>query len=79
MKSAYIERRYKMNSFTTVVVKSKKDKDADIYKNSITVITESTSLEPLRIGTKSEIEEALKEIDLEDNQVSFFPEGSKDD
>jgi hypothetical protein len=77
MKSTHIERRYKMNDNTTVVVKSKKDKDADIYRNTITIITESTDIEPLRIGTKAEIEEAVKQIDLEDNQVSFFPEGSK--
>jgi hypothetical protein len=77
MKSAYIERRYKMNALTTVIVKSKKEKDADIYKNSITIVTESTSIEPLRIGTKAEIEEAVKQIDLEDNQINFFPENKE--
>jgi hypothetical protein len=72
MKSEYIERRYKMNKETTVVVKSRKEKDADIYKNSVTVTTESTSLEPLKIGTRSEIEAAIKEIDLEDDQIALF-------
>lgn len=62
-----------MNRDTVVTIKSKKAKDADIYTNTISVTTTSTSLEPLKIGTRKEIEEAVRDIELEDNQLGLFP------
>lgn len=79
MKSEYIERRYKMNRDTTVIVKSRKDKDADIYKNTITLTHSTTSLEPLSIGTREEIEAAVAEIDMDDDQLMLFGATAKPD
>ena len=71
MKSELIVRKYKMNRDTTVEIRSKKAKDADIYTNSIVVTQVSVSTEPLKIGTRAEIMSAVKEIELEDDQLGL--------
>lgn len=74
MRSDYIERRFKMNRETTVIIKSRKAKDAEIYTNSITVTTETADIKPLQLQTRAEIEDMIRGIELEDDQSSLFPE-----
>lgn len=71
MKSDYIERRFRMNRQTTVTIRSKMDEKSDIYKNTVIVTREESSLEPLKTHTRAEIEEMIKEIDLEDDQTTL--------
>lgn len=77
MKSSYIEKRYRMNRNTTVVVKSKLD--GDVYKNTITLTHESAGLEPLlkTTPTRGQIADKIADIDLSDEQGSLF--GGDDD
>lgn len=73
MKSDYIEKRYKMNKNTTVVVVSKRD--GDVYKNKITLTHETAGLEPLLKAvnpTRSEIADKIADIDLDDDNVNLF-------
>lgn len=72
MKSDYIERRIRLNRNTSVVLRSKKDKDADIYRSTITVVHEIADTKPLQIGTRAELEAAIKEIDLDEDQLSLM-------
>lgn len=76
MKSEYIERRYKMNNNTTVIVRSKKSKDAEIYNNTITLTHSTADIKPLSIGTRDEIEAAINKIDLDDDQLALFGGGA---
>lgn len=73
MKSDYIEKRYRMNKNTTVVVKSKRD--GDVYKNIITLTHESAGLEPLLKASnpgRSEIADKIADIDLSDDNLELF-------
>lgn len=73
MKSNYIEKRYKMNSNTTVIVKSKLD--GDVYKNTIVLTHESAGLEPLlkaNTPTRSEIADKIADIDMSDENGQLF-------
>lgn len=73
MKSNYIERRFKMNANTTIIIKSKKD--GDIYKNVMTVTHESVGLEPLisiNNPSRSDLADKIANINLEDDQVDMF-------
>lgn len=75
MKSNYIEKRYRMNNNTTVIVKSKLD--GDVYKNTIVLTHESAGLEPLlkATATRSEIADKIADIDMSDEQGSLFGGG----
>lgn len=68
MKSAYIERQFKMNSNTTVKIKYRKAKDADIYINTVTVEQTTSSIEPMNVFSEREIVAMVKDIDLKDDQ-----------
>lgn len=78
MKSNYIEKRYRMNATTTVVVKSKLD--GEIYKNTITLTHESAGLEPLlkATATRSEIADKIADIDMSDENGTLFGGGAED-
>lgn len=75
MKSDYIEKRFKMNSNTSVVVKSRLD--GDVYKNTITVTHETAGLEPLfkTTPTRSQIADKIADIDMSDPQGNLFGDG----
>ena len=75
MKSDYLERRIRLNGHTTRIIKSQKVKGSDIFKNTITVVYESAGLDPLQFATREELEQAIKSIDLEDEQVPLFKAG----
>lgn len=78
MKSESIERRYKMNRNTTVVIKSKKMKDADVYQNTVTLIYATADVQPLELNSRSAIAHYIQDVDLDDDQVALFG-GDKDD
>lgn len=77
MKSNYIEKRYRMNANTTVIVKSKLD--GDIYKNTIVLTHESAGLEPLlkTTPTRSEIADKIADIDMSDENGQLFGDNNE--
>lgn len=72
MKDDYIERRVRLNRDTTVIIKSKKDKDADIYRTTVTLTHESADIKPLQLGSRKDIQEYIQGVDLDDNQMGLF-------
>jgi hypothetical protein len=76
MKDDYIERRVKLNRETTVVIKSRKDKDSDIYRNTVTLTHESADMQPLQLGSRNDIQQYIQGVDLEDDQMGLFPGGN---
>jgi hypothetical protein len=71
MKSEYLERRFKLNAKTTVVIKSKKYKDAEYYSNTVSLIHSSASDKPLNLFSRKEIMKYLDDIELEDDQIEL--------
>lgn len=72
MQSDYLERRVKLNRNTSVVIKSKKAKDADIFRNTLTIVHETADIKPLQFASRSELEAAIKEFDIEEDQTMLF-------
>ncbi len=77
MQSDYIERRVKLNRNTNAIIKSKKMKDADVFINTITIVQETSGTKPLQFATRAELEGAIKEIDLDDDQIGLNFGGEK--
>lgn len=73
MKDDYIERRVRLNRETLVTIRSKKDKDSDIYRNTVTLQHESADIKPLQLGSRSDIAEYIQGVDLDDDQMGLFP------
>lgn len=71
MDSDYAEKRYKLNRATNVSIKSKREKDSKIYRNTITVTYEEVGLEPLEFENRKQLETTIKAIDLEDEQLDL--------
>lgn len=71
MRSDYLERRFKLNARTTVVIKSKRVKDAEFYSNTVTLIHASSSEKPMNMFSRKEIEAYLADISLEDDQIEL--------
>lgn len=72
MKSEYQERRFKMNAQTSVVIRSTRDKvNTDLYHNTITVVHQTSGLEPLDLKSRVSLEQAIKAIELEDPQTAL--------
>lgn len=72
MKSDYLERRIKLNSNTQVIIKSKKRPDADIFRNTISLVHETSDLEPLQFATREELEATIRSIDLDNEQQELM-------
>jgi hypothetical protein len=72
MKDDYVERRVRLNRETTVTIKSKKDKDADIYRTTVQLTHESADTKPLQLGSRKEIQAYLQGVDLDDDQMGLF-------
>lgn len=65
-------RKYKLNRDTMVIIKSRRDKDAEIYRTSVSLIHESADINPLELKTQQDVIEYITGIDLEDNQTSLL-------
>lgn len=76
MKDDYIERRVKLNRDTTVIIKSRKDKDADIYRTTVTLTHESADTKPLQLASRRDIQNYIQGVDLDDDQIGLFGPGN---
>lgn len=66
-------KEYRLNRYTRVIVSSKKDKDADIYRTKFTLIHEAADTKPMMLASREEIKEYLKaEVDLDEDQLGLF-------
>lgn len=79
MKSDYLKRVISLNKTTKVVIESKKHKTGEIYQNTMSIVHTETDLKPLNFATRKELEHAISELDIEeDQQELFFNEGAQD-
>lgn len=73
MISTKLVKEYKLNNSTRVIVTSKKDKDADIYRTTFQLVHETADTKPMSLGSVEDIKAYLtQEVDLEDDQVTLF-------
>lgn len=63
---------FALNRNTTVVVKSRKDKDAEIYRTTVSLIHETADVKPLQLKSLDDVKGYIAEVDLEDDQASLF-------
>jgi hypothetical protein len=77
MKSELILRKYKMNTNTNVIIKSKKMKDANVYINTLTLEFTTSDINPLKLDTRSAIQNYIDNIEMEDEQQDLF-EGAEE-
>lgn len=68
MKSDYQERRVKLNLHVKVTLKSERYKDSDLYRNTITVQSVRSGTSPLNFITRDDLVEAIKKMDLDEEQ-----------
>lgn len=69
-------KEYQLNRSTKVIVTSKKDKDADIYRTKFTLVHETADTKPMSLGTIEDIKGYLtNEVDLEEDQQNLFESG----
>lgn len=72
MQDDYVERRVRLNRETTVTIKSKKDKDAQIYRTTVSLTHESADIKPLQLGSRKDIQNYIQSVDLDDDQMGLF-------
>lgn len=63
---------FKLNAQTTLIIKSTKDKDADIYRTTVSLVHQSSDLKPLQLRTTDEIKDYIAGVELDDDQASLF-------
>jgi hypothetical protein len=63
---------FALNRNTTVIVKSRKEKDAEIYRTTVSLIHETANTKPLALRSLDDVKGYIAEVDLEDDQASLF-------
>lgn len=63
---------FALNRNTTVVIKSRKDKDAEIYRTTVSLIHETADVKPLQLRTTDEVKDYIAGVELDDDQASLF-------
>lgn len=79
MISISTERKFKLNRDTTVIVKSRRDKDAEIYRTTVSLVHESADIKPIELKNLSDVKSYIAGVDLEDDQASLFAGGQGND
>lgn len=69
-------KEYQLNSTTKVIVTSKKDKDANIYRTRFTLVHDTADTKPMSLATVEDIKAYLtQEVDLDEDQQNLFESG----